>query len=84
MRRAIIEVMDVSRLDALVYPLSGCPAISVPAGLEEVPVGMQLLGRPFAEPLLFALAFSYEQAAHRRYPPLSAARLVTRRRLPRS
>jgi Asp-tRNA(Asn)/Glu-tRNA(Gln) amidotransferase A subunit family amidase len=101
LRHAIVEVMDVSRLDALVYPtarrataggglehfesnaavaaLSGCPAISLPAGLEEVPVGMELLGRPFAEPLLFALAFSYEQATHRRRPPSSAARLMADR-----
>jgi amidase len=60
---------------------SGCPAISVPAGAVDggFPVGVELLGRPFAEPVLLALAFSYEQATRRRRPPPSAPRLAGRR-----
>jgi Asp-tRNA(Asn)/Glu-tRNA(Gln) amidotransferase A subunit family amidase len=59
---------------------SGCPAISVPAGFVEsgFPVGVELLGRPFAEPVLLALAYSYEQATRRRRPPASAPRLGAR------
>jgi hypothetical protein len=60
---------------------TGCPAISVPAGTVEggFPVGVELLGRPFAEPVLLALAFSYEQATHHRRPPASAPRVVRKR-----
>ncbi len=50
---------------------TGFPAISVPAGFtpEGFPVGVELLGRPFAEPTLLGLAFSYEQATRHRRPP---------------
>jgi len=102
LRRAVVEVMDANRLDALVYPTtrriaplvggnqlgsnaglsaqSGCPAITVPAGSVDsgFPVGVELLARPFAEPVLLALAFSYEQATRRRRPPASAPRLIPR------
>jgi Asp-tRNA(Asn)/Glu-tRNA(Gln) amidotransferase A subunit family amidase len=60
---------------------TGCPAITVPAGFVEggFPVGVELLGRPFAEPVLLALAYSYEQATHHRRPPASAPRVVPSR-----
>ncbi len=32
-------------------------------------MGVELIGRPFAEPILLALAFDYEQATHHRRPP---------------
>jgi amidase len=59
---------------------SGCPAITVPAGTVDsgFPVGVELLARPFAEPVLLALAFSYEQATRRRRPPASAPRVIPR------
>jgi amidase len=100
LRRAIVEVMDANRLDALVYPTarriapliggnqlgsnaamaaqSGCPAISVPAGFVDggFPVGIELLGRPFGEPVLLALAFGYEQATRHRRPPATTPRLI--------
>jgi Asp-tRNA(Asn)/Glu-tRNA(Gln) amidotransferase A subunit family amidase len=55
---------------------SGLPAITVPAGFtpDGFPVGIELIGRPFAEPTLLALAFDYEQATrHRRPPPLTSS-----------
>jgi Asp-tRNA(Asn)/Glu-tRNA(Gln) amidotransferase A subunit family amidase len=50
---------------------TGLPAIVVPAGSTDdgLPVGMELLGRRFAEPRLFEVAYSYEQATDHRRPP---------------
>src|SRR5262249_43613521 len=51
---------------------SGLPAISMPAGFSQdgLPVGIELLGRAWSEPMLLSLAYSYEQQAHlRRAPP---------------
>ena len=45
--------------------MAGLPAISVPAGLDRqgLPLGLQLIGQPFAEETLFALGAAIEQAA---------------------
>ena len=55
---------------------TGFPAISVPAGFTPggFPVGIELLGRPFAEQTLIGLAYSYEQATKHRRPPASTPR----------
>ncbi|WP_242907279.1 amidase [Actinomadura terrae] len=52
---------------------TGFPALTVPAGFtpEGMPVGVELLGRPFSEPKLLGLGFAYEQATHHRRPPAS-------------
>jgi amidase len=53
---------------------TGLPAITVPAGFADdgMPVGVELLGRPFSEPDLLALAYSYERLTHHRRPPALA------------
>ncbi|HEX4238649.1 MAG TPA: Asp-tRNA(Asn)/Glu-tRNA(Gln) amidotransferase subunit GatA [Xanthobacteraceae bacterium] len=45
--------------------MAGLPAISVPAGLDSqgLPLGLQLIGRPFAEETLFTLGAIVESAA---------------------
>lgn len=50
---------------------SGLPAITVPAGFTPsgFPVGIELIGRRFAEATLFSLAYDYERATRHRRPP---------------
>jgi aspartyl-tRNA(Asn)/glutamyl-tRNA(Gln) amidotransferase subunit A len=45
--------------------MAGLPGISVPSGLDTqgLPLGLQLIGRPFEEETLFALGAVIEQAA---------------------
>lgn len=58
-------------------PQTGFPAINVPAGFTRggFPVGMELLGRPFAEPTLLALAYAFEHSTRHRRPPAFEDRL---------
>lgn len=43
--------------------LSGIPAISVPCGFSDanLPIGLQIMAKPFAEEMLFRIAYTYEQ-----------------------
>lgn len=56
----------------VIAPHSGQPAITVPMGYVDnnLPLGLQMLGRPFSEEKLFQYAYAYEQATHHRKPPL--------------
>jgi aspartyl-tRNA(Asn)/glutamyl-tRNA(Gln) amidotransferase subunit A len=51
--------------------MAGLPGISVPGGLDAkgLPLGLQLIGRPFDEETLFALGEVIEQAAGPLSPP---------------
>ncbi len=55
--------------------LAGIPGLALPAGLsaEGLPLGLQLLGRPFEEETLFALGAVMEQAAQFTHKPGIAA-----------
>ncbi|HAA94609.1 MAG TPA: Asp-tRNA(Asn)/Glu-tRNA(Gln) amidotransferase subunit GatA [Dehalococcoidia bacterium] len=56
------------------YNINGFPAISVPCGFSQsnMPIGLQLAGRPFDELTVLRAAHAYEQATdwHTRRPPL--------------
>ena len=51
--------------------LTGQPALSAPCGLASngLPIGFQLLGRPFDEATLFQLAYAYEREQAGAAPP---------------
>ena len=56
--------------------LAGVPGISVPCGLssERLPIGFQLVGPYWSEPVLLKLAHAYEQARpFTERPPISAS-----------
>ncbi|TVS08866.1 MAG: glutamyl-tRNA amidotransferase [Gammaproteobacteria bacterium] len=52
-------------------PAAGLPAVTVPMGMlwDELPVGLQIAGRPWDDAMLLALAYAYEQATGLRRPP---------------
>ena len=63
---------DQQPWDCSSAPYGGLPAMVVPAGFtsEGLPVGFELMGRPFSEPTLFAIAAGYEaHTDHRILPP---------------
>ncbi|MCM3782602.1 amidase family protein [Neobacillus mesonae] len=54
---------------------TGYPTVTVPAGFrasDKMPVGLDFIGRPFSEPTLIKLAYSFEQhTKHRTSPALT-------------
>ena len=64
--------------------VTGFPSILVPAGFSKpepdaplgIPVGMEIIGRPWSEPLLIEIAYSFEQATQFRKAPLSTPDLT--------
>lgn len=53
---------SLSRLTT-VFDITGLPALNIPAGFVDnrLPVGVQLVGRPFDEPQILKIAYTYEQ-----------------------
>ncbi|MBT2213156.1 amidase [Actinomadura sp. NEAU-AAG7] len=70
---ALIGQPQVNLKSCALAANTGFPALTVPAGFtpDGMPVGVELLGRPFSEPKLLGLGFAYEQATHHRRPPVS-------------
>ncbi|MFC1929580.1 Asp-tRNA(Asn)/Glu-tRNA(Gln) amidotransferase subunit GatA [Chloroflexota bacterium] len=63
--------MYLSDVCTLPINIAGLPAISIPAGFADgLPIGMQIIGKPFAEETLLKIAYAYEQATewHRMKP----------------
>jgi len=55
--------MYLSDVCTLPINIAGVPAISIPAGFSAgLPVGMQIIGKPFSEPTLFKISHAFQQA----------------------
>ena len=77
--------MYLSDVCTLPINIAGVPAISIPAGFardpspslrsgsgQGLPIGMQIIGKPFSEETILRIAFAYEQTTdwHKKRPPL--------------
>jgi aspartyl-tRNA(Asn)/glutamyl-tRNA(Gln) amidotransferase subunit A len=65
--------MYLSDIATIPINLAGIPAISIPCGfVNELPVGLQLIGKAFSEEMILRAAFTYEQNTewHKRKPKL--------------
>src|ERR1700726_3787309 len=81
-KRLVVPVTELNQADrnGILASVTGFPAITVPAGFSAptktaplgVPVGMDILGKPWSEAKLLWLAYSFEQATHFRRSPESA------------
>jgi aspartyl-tRNA(Asn)/glutamyl-tRNA(Gln) amidotransferase subunit A len=65
--------MYLSDVCTLPINIAGIPALSIPAGFAEgLPVGMQIIGKPFAEETIMKIGHAYQQVTdwHKRKPEL--------------
>jgi len=65
--------MYLSDVFTIPINIAGIPGLTVPGGfVNGLPVGMQILGKPFAEPTLLRIGYAYQQATdwHKRRPAL--------------
>lgn len=65
--------MYLSDVCTLPINIAGVPALSIPAGFSEgLPVGMQIIGKPFAEETIMKIGHAYQQATdwHKQKPEL--------------
>jgi aspartyl-tRNA(Asn)/glutamyl-tRNA(Gln) amidotransferase subunit A len=67
--------MYLSDIFTISVNLAGIPAISLPCGFTVggLPIGLQILGRPFEEAAVLRAAYAYEQASewHLRRPQVA-------------
>ncbi|MDK2820760.1 MAG: aspartyl-tRNA(Asn)/glutamyl-tRNA(Gln) amidotransferase subunit [Clostridia bacterium] len=68
--------MYLSDLCTIPINMAGLPAISLPCGFSQgLPIGLQLIGKPFDETTLLQAAYAFEQNTdyHRQRPDLGVA-----------
>jgi amidase len=84
-QRRLVAVIGEAQLErnGVLSNATGFPAIAVPGGFSAptasaplgVPVGIELLGPDWSEPVLIKLAYAFEQATRIRKPPVSTPRV---------
>lgn len=70
-----------SERNGVLASITGFPSICVPVGYSSVkpeaplgvPIGMEIMGRPFSESVLIEIAYGYEQANQVRKSPISVS-----------
>jgi aspartyl-tRNA(Asn)/glutamyl-tRNA(Gln) amidotransferase subunit A len=65
--------MYLSDVCTLPINIAGVPAISIPAGFADgLPIGMQIIGKPFGEETILKVAHAFQQATdwHKRRPQI--------------
>ena len=64
----------------VIAPHTGQPAFTVPMGFstDNLPAGLQFLGRMYDEPTLIKLAYSYEKGTKNRKPPIYNKKAITK------
>jgi len=65
--------MYLSDVCTLPINIAGLPAISIPAGFADgLPIGMQIIAKPFNEETLLKIAYAYQQSTdwHKRRPKI--------------
>jgi Asp-tRNA(Asn)/Glu-tRNA(Gln) amidotransferase A subunit family amidase len=79
-KRLVVPIgQDQVDRNGILAAVTGFPSVAVPAGFSPptataprgVPVGIEMLGRPFTEQSLLSLARDYERATRHRRPPAS-------------
>jgi aspartyl-tRNA(Asn)/glutamyl-tRNA(Gln) amidotransferase subunit A len=67
--------MYLSDIHTIPVNLAGIPAISIPCGFshENLPIGLQIMGRQFDEGMLLRVAYTFEQNTdfHLKKPPIA-------------
>jgi Asp-tRNA(Asn)/Glu-tRNA(Gln) amidotransferase A subunit family amidase len=87
-QRLVVPTTELNQADrnGILASVTGFPAVTVPAGFSKptataplgVPIGMDILGRPWSEGRLIQIAYGFEQATHFRKPPNSTPPLPTK------
>jgi Asp-tRNA(Asn)/Glu-tRNA(Gln) amidotransferase A subunit family amidase len=83
-KRLVVPITEPSQIDrnGILAAVTGFPAITVPVGFSKpsnsapigIPIGMDILGRPWSEGHLIQIAYVFEQATQIRKPPRIAPR----------
>lgn len=67
------DALSIKTLHTPAWNSTGWPALSVPMGFDPdgLPLGLQIIGRPFADDLVLAVGHAYQQVTdwHLRTPP---------------
>ena len=67
--------MYLSDIYTIPANLAGLPAISIPCGFDQngLPIGLQIIAKPFAEETIFKAAYTFEQSTewHKKRPTLN-------------